>query len=166
MSNLYIRKEGQGSLKQRERIITRALYIHLKENHPHVQDFFFDWAAGQWFADPGLRKSRASLSSGRGWADLFIPYPMTHTLADGSEKTFHGLFLEIKKEDTKIYVTDPKTKEKRLAANEQIQLQAPFLERMNDMGYCGMFGIGLEDCKAKLDWYLKRPKLFDDGLEF
>ena len=164
--SIYIRKEGQKAHKQRERAIQLALTGHLRKYHPLVQDFFNDWAAGKWFADTGLRKDRARFSSGRGWADLFIPYPMTHKLADGSEKTFYGLFLEIKKEDTKIYVTDRTTKEKRLAADEQIRIEAAFLERMNSLGYCGLFGVGMDDCTTKLDWYLKRPKLFDDDLAF
>lgn len=134
----YVRKTTRGGNKQRERAIQRALVTTLRTEFPFVTDFFNDWAAGAYLT-PGQFRERRALSSGRGWSDLFIPYP---------SRGYHGLFLEIKKENVRIYRRD-----KQLVADEKIRIEAAFLERMNNLGYLARFGVGLEGCERILRWY-------------
>ena len=135
----YVRKRPERApLKRRELAIQRALVSTLRNEFPLVEDFFNDWAAGAYLT-PGQYRSRKELSSGRGWSDLFIPYP---------SRGYHGLFLEIKKEGTRIYRRD-----KQLVADEQIRTEAAFLKRQNDRGYFARFGVGMDGCVRILRWY-------------
>lgn len=136
----YIRKHPErAALKQRERAIQHALVTTLRTEFPFVTDFFNDWAAGAYLT-PGQYKERRALSSGKGWSDLLIPYP---------SRGYHGFFLEIKKEDVRIYRRDG-----QLVADEQIRTEAAFLERMNRLGYFARFGVGLDNCQRFIRWYL------------
>src|SRR2546421_11383435 len=98
----YVRKTDRGANKQREKAIQRALMTTLRLEFPFVVDFFNDWAAGAYLT-PGQYQERKRLSSGKGWSDLFIPYPVAHMLPNGIEKTYYGCFIEIKKENEKVY---------------------------------------------------------------
>lgn len=135
----YIHKTDRGTNKQRERSIQRALMTTLRLEFPFVVDFYNDWAAGAYLT-PGQWQERKRLSSGRGWSDLFIPYP---------SRGYHGFFLEIKRENVRIYRRDG-----QLVADEQIQTEAAFLKRMNGLGYFARFGIGMESCERLIRWYL------------
>src|SRR5450755_424566 len=114
---IYIRKKPErGAIKQREKSIQKALIVTLRREFPFVVDFFNDWASGAYLT-PGQSQQRRALSSGRGWSDFFLPWP---------SRGFHGMFLEIKREDVRIYRRDGK-----LVANEQVKTEAAFLKRMN-----------------------------------
>src|SRR5438270_8954583 len=117
---LYIRKTTRGSNKQREKAIQKALMGTLRREFPLVIDFFNDWAAGAYLTH-GQSAQRRVLSSGKGWSDLFIPYPVTHVLPGGVEKTYHGCFIEIKKENARIYRRDG-----GIVADEQIRIEEAF----------------------------------------
>lgn len=137
---IYIRKKPErGANKQREKSIQRALMGTLRREFPFVIDFYNDWAAGAYLTH-GQSQQRRALSSGKGWSDFFLPYP---------SRGYHGMFLEIKREDIKIYRRDG-----NLVADEQVRLEAAFLERMNKLGYFGRFGIGMDNCERLLRWYL------------
>lgn len=136
----YIRKRPErGANKQRERAIQRALITTLRVEFPFVVDFFNDWAAGAYLT-PGQFRERRALSSGKGWSDLFIPYP---------SRGYHGLFLEIKKEGVRI-----KRRDGQLVSDDQIRTEAAFLQRMNRLGYFARFGIGMDNCERFIRWYL------------
>lgn len=140
----YIRKRPERApIKQRERAIQHALITTLHTEFPFVTDFFNDWAAGAYLT-PGQYRERRALSSGKGWSDLFIPYPA---------RDYHGLFIEIKREDVRIYRRD-----KQLVADEQIRTEAAFLGRMNALGYFARFGVGIEGCERILRWYFGRDQ--------
>src|SRR5258708_3387525 len=110
---LYIRKKPErGANKQREKSIQRALMTTLRTEFPFVVDFYNDWAAGAYLTH-GQSSQRRALSSGKGWADFFLAWP---------GRGFHGMFLEIKREDIKIYRRDG-----NLVADEQIRIEAAFL---------------------------------------
>jgi hypothetical protein len=135
----YVRKTDRGANKQREKSIQRALMTTLRLEFPFVVDFFNDWAAGAYLT-PGQYQERRRLSSGKGWSDLFIPY---------HSRGHYGFFLEIKRENVRIYRRDG-----NLIADEQIRTEAAFLERMNRLHYFARFGVGMENCERLLRWYL------------
>lgn len=88
----------------------------------------------------------ASMQSGNGWPDLFIPY---------SSRGYHGLFLELKKEGTSIYLKRDPTK---LVADTHIRNQVTTLRRLNEQGYFARFAIGYSGAIAMIDWYMQRPE--------
>jgi hypothetical protein len=135
----YVRKTTCGAKKQRERAIQKALMGTLRREFPFVVDFFNDWAAGAYLTH-GQSQQRQALSSGKGWSDLFIPYP---------SRGYHGMFLEIKRENERIY-----TKKRELIADDQVRIEAAFLDRMNKLGYFARFGVGMENCERLIRWYL------------
>ena len=98
------------------------------------------------FDPTGLNLSKAqsgmmkAIQGGRGWPDLFIAEP---------RGVFHGLFVEIKPEGTRIY------KKSSLPATPHIEEQETCIFKLNDREYAATFGVGFDDCKAIIDDYLK-----------
>jgi len=76
---------------------------------------------------------------------MFIPYP---------SRGYHGIFLELKRDNVSIYVTRGNRKG-QLVADEQIQIEAAFLKRMNDLGYFARFAVGYNVAKKIIDWYME-----------
>jgi hypothetical protein len=65
------------------------------------------------------------------------------------KKGYNGLLLEIKKEDVKIFKQDGSIRsEKHLQEQEEMQ------QRLRLKGYFCEFGIGIEESKKIVDWYL------------
>jgi hypothetical protein len=123
---------------------------YLKKFYPDVS-FHSDYAAGLHLTINQAKKRKA-MNSERGWADMFIAYP---------SRGYHGLFLELKKDNVSIYVTKGPRKGE-LVADGQIAIEAKFLERMNRLGYLGMFAVGYAKAVDIIDWYFDRPK--DDSI--
>jgi hypothetical protein len=143
----YHRKpeSGRTTLKQRERVIQQAVTRYLRVRYPKV-DFYNDWAAGAYLTY-GQNTARLNMTSHNGWVDLLIAEP---------RHGFHGLFLELKREDVKPYLKDGKT----LRADPQIKKEAAFLERQRAKGYDARFTSGLDETLKHIDWYLgNQPEL-------
>ena len=126
--------------------VQKRVCAYLKKNHPTV-DFHSDYAAGLHLT-LAQAVTRKALNSGRGFADLFIAYP---------SRGYHGLFLELKRPGTSIYVTKGARKGE-LVKKEQIEIEAAFLKRMNDLGYLARFSVGYEDSIKLISWYLEKPE--------
>ncbi len=82
------------------------------------------------------------MRSSRGQPDIFI--------ADACNG-YYGLFLELKREGTKIFLKDGCT----LVADEHIREQYEMLKALEARGYKSLFGIGFDLCKIIIDEYLK-----------
>jgi len=99
-----------------------------------------------------LTKSQAgvykSLNATSGWPDIFIPK---------CSRGYSGLFVEIKRDNVPIYVTRGPRKG-RLVADKHIQSQAGVLRQLNALGYFARFGVGFDQCKRILDWYMETPE--------
>jgi hypothetical protein len=94
----------------------------------------------------GLNLSRAqagmmkAIQGNRGFPDLFIAE---------SKLGYHGLFIEVKVEGTKLY------KRNFEAVAPHIAEQLEFHEGLRLKGYKCEFGIGWDECKEIIDQYLK-----------
>lgn len=141
--------------KKHELGVQQRVATYLRKNYPQV-DFHSDYAAGM-FLSFNQARVRRSLESGRGWSDMFIAYPMTHTLPDGTKKTFAGLFLELKRDGVSIYVQRGPRKG-QLVSDEQIMIEAAFLKRMNERGYYARFAVGFTNAVKVIDWYMQKPQ--------
>lgn len=92
----------------------------------------------------------------RGYPDLFIAE---------SSKGFHGLYIELKKNKSEVFLKDGKTyKKKKIAIKsrgriighyDHIQEQVKMHERLRGKGYCVVWGFGLTDSIEKIEEYLK-----------
>lgn len=88
----------------------------------------------------GQAVRQKKLHSGRAWPDLFIAEP---------RGGFAGLFLELKREGTTVYLKDGS-----LTANKHIREQAAALESLRKRGYEAGFAIGFDEARAEIESYL------------
>jgi hypothetical protein len=139
----HIRTSDRGTVKQRERILQRALTRWLNNEFAGI-DFVNDWASGA-FLTHGQNQARMLLASDQGWVDLFIAEP---------RRGFHGMFLELKKEGATVY-----NKNGSIRKYGQQVKESEFLARQTSKGYYADFAVGLEQAKAKISWYLGQEML-------
>lgn len=108
----------------------------------------FDLAADLKLSIGQARKHKR-LQGRRGYPDLFIAF--VRSLGD---RYYHGLFLEIKRPDVKIY-----KKNGELVANEHIREQAALLDELCERGYKAEFACGFDEAKKIIDEYLGGPEV-------
>jgi hypothetical protein len=117
----------------------KAIATYMRLQYPNVI-FHFDLA--------GLNLSRAqagmmkAIQGGKGWPDLFIAEP-------GQRFKYHGLFLEIKPEGTRLL-----NKTNSAYATEHLFDQAMFIDRLQKKGYKAEFACGFDEAKKVIDYYL------------
>ena len=75
----------------------------------------------------------------RGWPDMFIAEPF---------KEWHGLFIELKKDGTRLKKKDGTW------ASDHIAEQAKMMVDLEKRGYLAKFAVGFEEAKDILDSYL------------
>jgi len=125
----------------REYQICKELAKYLNLQYPKVQ-YRFDMA--------GLNLSMVQatmnkqIQKGAGWPDLFIASNKI-----GHTKIYYGLFIEVKKEGTKL------TTKLGLPASPHLNDQYLKLIELRKAGYMAEFGIGIDDCINIIDTYLK-----------
>jgi len=64
-------------------------------------------------------------------------------------KNYYGLFLEVKRDGTRIYKKDGD-----LTADKHIREQEEILHQLKSKGYFAEFVVGFEEAKAIIDYYL------------
>ena len=80
----------------------------------------------------------------RSWPDMFIAE--VRSLGD---KYYHGLFIELKKEGTRIIKKDG-----TLVSDAHICEQFDMLEQLRQRGYMAEFACGFDEAKKIIDEYL------------
>ena len=83
----------------------------------------------------------------RAWPDMFIAEPALDT---DIRKIRAGLFIELKKEGTRLKKKDGKW------ASDHIAEQAEMLDILEFRGYKAVFCVGFEEAKKVIDEYLGR----------
>ncbi len=78
----------------------------------------------------------------RAWPDITIAEP---------RGKYHGLYIELKKEGTKLYLKDGVT----MVANAHYREQEAVLAGLQAKGYRAEFGIGFLETRIIIDKYLK-----------
>ena len=119
-----------------------ARYMQLQ--YPTVV-YRFDLAADLKLT-PGQAVKHKRLHPFRGFPDLFIAEPALDT---DIRKIKAGLFIEIKKEGTRLKKKDGKW------ASEHIAEQAEMLDILEFRGYKAVFCVGFDEAKKVIDEYLK-----------
>lgn len=138
-----------------EESLQRQVCTYLRMQYPHVL-FRSDYASGLHLTKNQAR-IHASLQSGKGWPDLFIPYPTDHKQKDGTIRHYHGLFIELKKQGTTVYLKNGPNKGK-LTTDLHIQTQAKVLKTLYDIGYYANFAVGIDNALKIIDWYMQKPQ--------
>lgn len=142
--NYSSKKAVRSRNKRLEEDIHLRACRYLKTHHKEV-DFLTDFSAGMRMSI-GQAKKRKAMNSGRGWPDITILKP---------SRGYYGLLVDIKKDNTSIYVTRGARKGE-LVADEHIREQAAFMERMNSLGYLARFAVGYKQFTELVDWYLEK----------
>lgn len=124
-----------------EYVLCRQIAYYLKVQYPKILYHFDIAGANLSKAQAGKMKA---IQRGRGWPDLFIP-EARESIKNG---TYHGLFIELKPEGTKLY------KRNGEPVNDHIKEQLDHLLQLRLKGYASAFGVGFMNTKQIIDNYL------------
>lgn len=135
----------------KEHDIYKMIADYLRYQYPTVI-YRFDLAA-----DLKLTMGQASkhkrLQRYRGYPDLFIAEPDIGK-TDGSKRAFKkiwfGLFIELKREGTRIFKKDG-----TLVSDAHIREQYDMLHDLRARGYAAEFACGFDEAKKLIDDYMK-----------
>lgn len=120
---------------------------YLRLQYPKVL-FRTDFAAGTKLSMGQAAKNKR-LQSCRAWPDLFVAEPI-YWWEDDSSQSFDGLFLELKKESTKLFLRDGVT----MVADPHLREQAEVLDELQRRGYQAQFAVGFDEARQLIDSYL------------
>lgn len=136
---------------------------YLTIQYPDVM-FHSDFGSGIKLTPGQAVKQKRQNGGRRAWPDMFIAEPIFEeaTGAEATQRWFKavlakneawmlphcGLFLELKKEGTRLKRKDGSW------ANEHIAEQSEALESLRQRGYCAEFAIGFDEAKKIIDEYL------------
>ncbi len=129
---------------------------YLRLQYPDVL-FKPDFGSGVRLTPQQAARQKRQSGGLRGWPDLFIAEsayvraPLFRDKPDlvNCRKLHHGLFIELKKEGTRL------TKLNGEWATPHIAEQAEMLEKLISKGYYADFACGFDEAKAVLDRYLQ-----------
>lgn len=123
-----------------------AMYLGIR--YPNVL-FHSDFGSGIKLTPGQAKKQKRQNAGRRGWPDMFIakpkkiPRPGLRPVA-----RYHGLFLELKKEDTRL------KKKNGQWATPHIAEQAEVLDQLRINGYAAEFVCGFDEARMLIDRYL------------
>lgn len=128
-----------------------ADYIRLQ--YPSVI-FHSDFGSGIKLTMGQAIKQKRLNGGRRAWPDMFIAEVKA---ADDARKVCFGLFIELKKEGTRIFKKDGK-----IVADEHIREQYDMLEQLRKRGYAAEFACGYEEAATLIDSYMRGCYVHND----
>lgn len=117
---------------------------YLRLQYPGVL-FHSDFGSGIKLTMGQAIKQKRLQGGRRSWPDMFIAE--VRSLVD---KYYHGLFIELKKEGTRIIKKDG-----TLVSDAHICEQFDMLEQLRQRGYMAEFACGFDEAKEIIDEYLR-----------
>lgn len=133
-------------MKEADLQVQVADYLRLR--YPNVM-FHSDYGSGIKLTKGQAMKQYRQNGGRRGWPDMFIAEPKIRA---GFEDTWQyeslGLFIELKKEGTRIYKKDGSP------ASDHIAEQLEVLEALGKKGYYCYMVAGFDEAKEVIDDYL------------
>ena len=101
-----------------------------------------------------------------GQPDFYVDQPNA-AFINGEEKLFHGLRLEIKRDEKQNpFKWMPRKKIFKIENDGHFLEQAKYLATLQQTGYMALFGVGEKQCIDIIDWYLGNGKLSFEKFEF
>lgn len=120
---------------------------YLRLQYPDVL-FHSDFGSGIKLTMGQAIKQKRQNGGRRAWADMFIAQPKEFDVGQISWRKKCGLFLELKKEGTRL------KKKSGEWATPHIAEQADVLQQLQSVGYAAEFAVGFEEAKKIIDGYL------------
>lgn len=127
---------------------------YLRLQYPDVM-FHSDFGSGIKLTPGQAARQKRQNGGRRAWPDMFVAEPIVDstrfvkTTQDGlMGENYLGLFLELKKEGTRLKKKDGEW------ATEHIAEQAKVLSDLRERGYCADFVVGFDEAKQIIDEYL------------
>lgn len=133
-----------------------ADYIRLK--YPSVI-FHSDFGSGIKLTMGQATRQKRLNGGRRSWPDMFIAETTIVKREDGTYDGLSGLFLELKREGTRIFKKDG-----TLVSDAHIREQFDMLEQLRWRGYKAEFACGFDEAKKIIDEYLGGPA--EEEVEF
>lgn len=146
--------------------LQEAVAEYLVRQYPDVM-FHSDFGSGTKLTPAQAKRQKRQNGYRKGWPDLFIAEPKLRyepqengALFEADEvvigddgtpyaiKNQHGLFLELKKDGTRLL------KRNGDYASKHIEEQTKVLEKLRQRGYCAEFAVGFDQAKKIIDEYL------------
>jgi hypothetical protein len=126
-----------------------ADYIRLQ--YPTVI-FHSDFGSGIKLTMGQAIKQKRLNGGRRSWPDMFIAGTIINKIRnnDGSYNAYSGLFVELKKEGTRIFKKDG-----TLVSDAHIREQYDMLHDLRARGYAAEFACGFDEAKKLIDDYMK-----------
>ena len=122
-----------------------ADYIRLQ--YPNTL-FHSDFGSGIKLTMGQAVKQKRQNGGRRAWPDMFIAEPRPRRGDNGRVREWHGLFIELKREGTRLI------KKNGDWASEHIAEQNEVLDQLEDKGYMAEFAVGFDHAKEVVDNYL------------
>lgn len=120
---------------------------YLRIRYPKVL-FHSDFGSGIKLTKGQAMKQKRQNGGRRGWPDMFLAEPKDTDGLGLEDEHIHGLFLELKKDGTRLHKKDGSW------ATEHIAEQAKTLQALQDRGYETYFAVGFDEAKKLIDDYL------------
>lgn len=120
---------------------------YLRMRYPNVL-FHSDFGSGIKLTKGQAVKQKRQNGGRRGWPDMFIAEPVEIDKGEISWRNRHGMFLELKKEGTRVLKKDG------TPATEHIGEQLKVLEALGKKGYACYMVCGFDEAKDVIDEYL------------
>lgn len=131
---------------------------YLRLQYPDVI-FHSDFGSGIKLTMGQAIKQKRLNGGRRAWPDMFLAEPMARKIDLSKDSPFDkatklvmyaGLFIELKREGTRIFKKDGK-----LVADEHIREQFDMLHDLRAKGYAAEFACGFDEAKKLIDDYMK-----------
>lgn len=128
---------------------------YLRLQYPDVM-FHSDFGSGIKLTPGQAAKQKRQNGGRRAWPDMFIAHAQRQllevkgngVLEKAENRCLGGLFLELKKEGTRLRKNNGEW------ATEHIAKQAEVLQKLRERGYWAEFAVGFDEAKTIIDEYL------------
>lgn len=122
-----------------------AMYLRMK--YPNVL-FHSDFGSGVKLSYKQAVTQKMQNGGRRSWPDMFIAEPMPRCIDGSWNHEYNGLFIELKKEGTRL------KKKNGEWASEHIAEQYDVLDMLRFRGYKAEFAVGFDEAIDLIDDYL------------
>ena len=133
-------------MQNEESRIAEQIGHFLKIQYPKII-YRFDIADLKLTMPQAMRNKKLQMKH-RGFPDLAILKP---------SKGYHGLYIELKKDKSEVFLKDGITLKKRINKKTgkcHNQEQFEMIQRLNTEGYLALYGFGFGDTQTKIREYL------------
>ncbi len=134
--------------KQTEAQLQVQVADYLRLQYPNVL-FHSDYGSGVKLTMSQAVMQKRQNGGRRSWPDIIIAKPGYEYISDDVKQLRFALFIELKREGTRIFKKDG-----ALVSDEHIREQFDLLEDLRRCGYEARFACGFEEAKKIIDEYL------------